>query len=203
MINKYNSIQLWKNPELVFNLDGKGNNEAKNERDHKNFFRNYITKIIFKHEESEWKEKMRKKPKLRNYMYFKSNLRLENYLSTSNFSGRVLMTAIRSGTNKLNIDMGRREKKEEILRICEHCNLGLVEHELHFVVYCPKYSSLRKILFQNISNISNSKWQLESLNGKDKFLILVNGTGDTFQLKIFQEFQTFLVRAFKLREKKV
>ena len=145
---------------------------------------------------------MLKKPKLRNYLYFKSNLRLEKYLSTPIFSrGRVLMTAIRSGTNKLRIDIGRREKKQEILRICEHCNLGLVEHELHFVVYCPKYSSLRKTLFQNISNISNSKWQLENLNGKDKFLILVNGTGDTFELQIFAEFQTFLVRAFKLREK--
>ena len=160
-----------------------------------------MTNIIFKHEESEWKERMQKKPKLRSYRYFKTELKLENYLSTSTFfRGRVLMTAIRSGTNKLRIDVGRREKKQEILRVCEQCDLGHVENEVHLVILCPKYNSLRESLFQEIEKVSSSKWRLKELGGHDRFLILVNGTGDSYQMKIFQQFQTFLFRAFKLRE---
>ena len=70
---------------------------------------------------------------------------------------------------------------------------------MHFVLHCPKYSNLRETLFQKILAVSKGKWNLQNLGGHSSFLILVNGTGDSFQMLVFQEFQTFLFNAFKLR----
>jgi hypothetical protein len=82
---KYNLVHLWSNNMLLYNLDGKGNLEAKTDKDHRRFWKSYITKIIFQHEQSTWYERLWTKDKLRSYRYFKSHLRFENYLSTSTY----------------------------------------------------------------------------------------------------------------------
>ena len=49
----------------------------------------------------------------------------------------VVMTAIRIGTNKLEVEMGRREGKHVDLRLCKQCNSNQVEDEFHFITQCP------------------------------------------------------------------
>src|ERR1700761_6868502 len=74
ILDKYNLKHLWKDESLLFNLDGRGNNEAKNSQEHVNFIRKYITSKILVYEEERWKARMEKKPKLRNYIKFKKKL---------------------------------------------------------------------------------------------------------------------------------
>ena len=105
---KYNLKPLWDDEKLLFNLDGKGNKEAKNMEDHRRYWRNYIKKHILLYEEEKWRVGIQKKPKLRTLCRFKHNLRLENYLLTAaNYQGRRLMTSLRTGTNILEIEKGR------------------------------------------------------------------------------------------------
>lgn len=111
------------------------------------------------------------------------------------------MTALRSGTNKLRIDYGRREQLTEMERVCLHCSMNEVENEVHFVIFCPKYAVLRSKLYQKILEISINKWKLETLSWKDCFILLINGSGDEYQTSIFSAFQNFLINAFKLRDK--
>lgn len=200
LLNKYQLLHVWKNESKIFNLDNRNNNESKNMNDHKRFWKNYLWKVINKVEEKEWIERLRKLPKLRTYRYFKQNLRLENYLSSSNLKGRMLMTAIRTGTNKLLIERGRWCKKTVLDRVCNNCNLNQVENEVHFLILCPKYEDLRKKLYEKIAQISNQKWILENYSVRHRFLLLINGTGDNFQHQNFGACQSFLVKAFKLRK---
>ena len=197
---------MWYQEDRIWNIDGKGNGEAKSIAAHKRFFKQYIFKVIQVREESLWKARMFKErkancqSKLRVYRVFKTHLRLEKYLSaSSNYQGRVLMTNLRSGTNKLEIERGRWTNTKEEYRVCTRCNLEHVENEYHFVVLCPKYESLRQNLFQKISNISAGKWNLNNLGLHAQFLLLINGTGDSYEMQIFSAFQAFLFRAFKLR----
>jgi hypothetical protein len=200
ILNKYQLVETWKNENKIYNLDNHQNNESKNLNDHKKFWKIYLTKVIHKHEERDWIERLRKLPKLRTLRYFKKSLRLEKYLSSSNSRGRMLMASIRTGTNKLLIERGRWCKKKVMDRTCNNCNLNQVENEVHFLILCPKYEELRKILFEKVAKISNQKWILENYSVRHRFLLLINGTGDNFQLQIFGACQTFLVQAFKLRK---
>ena len=38
-------------------------------------------------------------------------------------------------------------------RLCEICNLNLVEDEIHFLCYCPRYQELRTELYQNVLSL--------------------------------------------------
>ena len=137
---------------------------------------------------------------MRTYCTFKSNLRLENYLLvSSNNYGRYLHTALRIGTNKLRIDMDRRNNLEEKDRICKECNLNVVENELHFLVECDKYNQLRSQLFNSIFTLSKGKWNLSAISKHDCFIILINGTLDNYQYKIFRLLHSYLAKMFKLR----
>ena len=43
-----------------------------------------------------------------------------------------LYTSLRTGTNKLEIDIGRKYGQEEQDRICKYCDLKVIESEKHF-----------------------------------------------------------------------
>ena len=94
---------------------------------------------------------MEKKRKLRTYRTFKTNLCLEKYLLTSgSFAGRRLMTTLRSGTNDLMIEKGCWCKLNEKDRICQQCDMKVVESEEHMVAECPRYAGERFNLFAQI-----------------------------------------------------
>jgi hypothetical protein len=53
---------------------------------------------------------------------------------------------LRGGANDLEIDKGRREKKEVKDRVCEECKGG-VEDEIHLLLECPVYFYTREEMF--------------------------------------------------------
>ena len=84
-------------------------------------------------------------------------------------------------------------------RICFQCNFHEVEDEVHFLVECPKYNDIRSQLFKSIFDISHGKWNLSVQIKHDCFILLINGTLDDYQNKIFVSLHNYLVQAFKLR----
>ena len=89
--------------------------------------------------------------KLRTYTSFKTNFKLEKYLSLNNFEERKKRSEFRISAHKLEIQQGRNKipKTPVASRIC---NLNLVENEIHFFVICPKYAHLRSKLYNKVNN---------------------------------------------------
>jgi len=164
-----------------------------------------MRKKFFHHEEKEFLELIKNDQdysKLRTYRLFKKKLRLEEYLLvTSNSYGRSIHTSLRSGSNKLEIDMGRRLNLDKKERLCKNCSTGSVEDELHFLIQCPNYNNLRNELYNKISKVSKNKWKLTNLSNNDAFLILMNGSQDEYQRKIFVILHSYLVKCYKIRLK--
>ena len=69
----------------------------------------------------------------------------EPYLTLDNFFYRQIMAQIRTGTNFLEVDLGRRTIPftEHDDRKCSCCNRGDVEDEHHFIFICEAYESIR------------------------------------------------------------
>ena len=139
--------------------------------------------------------------KLRTYVTFKKNIRLEKYLLTdSHYLGRAYHTSLRTGSNTLEIDQGRRKRIHRDFRFCIHCDSKAVESEKHFLLDCPRYQDLRNKLFASILEISNGKWELVNRSSEDQFLLLMAGSGDQYESRIFKTFHKYLVKCFKLRK---
>ena len=187
---------MWDDEKKLFNLDNKNNNSAITNKQHFQFWKSFITKKLFCYEENCWKIEMEKKDKLRTYRLFKTNLKFENYLNTSeSYIGRRLMSTLRSGTNILQIEKGRWTHQEEKDRLCTFCDLKKVENEIHFITEC--YHDLRKCLFNKILEISNGKWNLANLDTQSQFIFLLNGSGDEHEMKIFYFSSELLDKMFQ------
>ena len=96
-----------------------------------------------------WKEEIWKKPKLRNYVLFKNDFVTEPYVYLNlKRRQRSLCAQLRFGILPLAIEVGRFRGTPEELRLCEFCDLNVVEDEVHFLLYCPLYEDLRKCMFE-------------------------------------------------------
>uniref|UniRef100_A0A8C5LSL9 receptor protein-tyrosine kinase n=1 Tax=Leptobrachium leishanense TaxID=445787 RepID=A0A8C5LSL9_9ANUR len=59
----------------------------------------------------------------------------------------------RMSAHSLEIESGRHRQtyKPRENRLCQHCDQGALEDEVHFLLQCPKYSALRETHFQRLS----------------------------------------------------
>ena len=92
-----------------------------------------------------------KYPKLRTYKTFKTDMRLEPYLL--NNLPKTIYTNIarfRLSSHNLNIELGRHKRPYIPAndRICDKCDLNLVEDEFHCLMVCPKWAYCRETLFR-------------------------------------------------------
>ena len=85
-------------------------------------------------------------PKLRTYKEIKLSPGTEYYI-TSNMTrqNRSLLAKFRSGTFKINIELGRYKRLPVRERTCPWCP-GEVEDERHFLLHCPSYRMEREVL---------------------------------------------------------
>ena len=91
-------------------------------------------------------------PKLRTYYFLKRDTLFEIYLSSvQNISDRIALTQFRLSNHNLMIKKGRHQNMELHDRSCPFCP-GNIENELHFLVKCPTYASLRESLFNQIND---------------------------------------------------
>jgi hypothetical protein len=86
------------------------------------------------------------KTKLTYYNILKQSHGYEQYLDIiRNGQARKVMTQLRSGTNDLEVEKGRRNKVQS------------PEDELHVLLYCSAYDELRKGFFRDILTLSQGK----------------------------------------------
>lgn len=76
------------------------------------------------------------------YKHLKTDFVIENYLDF--FINSNLLTKLRSGTLKLNLELGRYKNIPRHMRLCECCNMACIENEYHFVLVCPAYRTVRQ-----------------------------------------------------------
>ena len=103
---------------------------------------------------------------------------MEKYLNIENFDIRKAIAKIRCCSHSLEIEKGRHNNIARVDRICKLCDKGEVETELHFLLSCNKYDSLR------------SKYDIDDC---PSVFELMNNIGQ-------DELGKFLIEAFSLRE---
>jgi hypothetical protein len=90
-----------------------------------------------------WFSRLEECNKLDIYKKIKLEFCIEKYVD---FHINVqLLTKIRSGTLKLNIETGRYQNIIKENRTCLSCNMNVLEDEYHFVLVCPAYRSFRSL----------------------------------------------------------
>ena len=121
-------------------------------------------------QESEWKNAIQLKPKLRTYCLFKEVYTTEHYVKyIDQKCQRSLMSQIRSGVLPLQIEVGRYHNIPLDNRTCQVCNTGVIEDEFHFVCICPHYTRLRNVMYESAKKINDN---FEGLDDKEKFIFL-------------------------------
>ena len=103
---------------------------------------------------------------------FKTQFCTEDYLTKcKNEIHRKKSTRFRLSAHKLNIERLRyvhpRIPPEE--RLCTNCSRNVCEDELHFLMECDKYNSLRHVFFEKISCHCHAFHDL-AITNKFKFL---------------------------------
>jgi len=157
LLIKYDLLDLWGDEDRMRNP---GINPQNSVFKLRKYWEGVLHHHVHKKEEDGWRRAMYKRPKLRTYRTFKSELKLESYLlSEKEKIGRYWLTSIRVGTNKLRIETGRWkrpiEKAED--RVCIQCGSGEIEDEKHFILHCQRFQELREEMFGAIEQTCNKK----------------------------------------------
>src|SRR5690606_26494961 len=106
-------------------------------------WRDTVTGRVQNHVESQWRENMKRKGKLRTYVTIKDKLQLEPYLHFKNRLARSSLARLREGTSFLRIETGRHETEKPEERLCLWCN-NAIEDEKHFLLECDLYRTIRQ-----------------------------------------------------------
>ena len=131
-----------------------------------------------------------KKPKLRTYIRFKDNVDTEVYVKyLTSRSARSLFAQFRHGILPLRIETGRFRHLQAEERLCELCQLDLVEDEMHFLCICPQYANLRHSLYQNAEEVNPN---FVNLDTEEKFLSLMENS--------WKDVSKFIVSAWNVRQ---
>ncbi|XP_053402477.1 uncharacterized protein LOC123564690 [Mercenaria mercenaria] len=92
----------------------------------------------------EWHGSITNMPKLEYYSRFKTLFMFEPYLTNvDNDYLRKLLSCFRMSSHCLAIETGRYSGIARDQRICQNCNLNVIESEYHVLLTCPKYKNLR------------------------------------------------------------
>jgi len=132
---------------------------------------NLLEERIQQREEKQWLERVKRRDKLRTYVKFKRNLQKEKYLDIRDRFGVPELVRLRGGTNRLKIEKGRYSKTPAEERVCEFCGTGQVEDELHFMLICPLYRDLRKVMWESVRSLLPQPCMIFA--DEDKFVVLM------------------------------
>lgn len=87
------------------------------------------------------------------YYKIKQHFALEKNLTImNNFVYRKTLTKFRISAHQLRVESGRYVGLSRTLRICMNCALNVVEDEIHFLLNCPKITTIRELLFLNMQS---------------------------------------------------
>ena len=133
------------------------------------------------HGESNSSNTIKSEGKLRTYSNFKQHFGLEDYICELPYYDRCHFARLRISAHTLAIETGRhaRPKVPVNQRVCQMCNTGAIEDEMHFVTICHKFSQIRQNTFEKIQNICPN---FNVLSTEDKFSYLMSSGGTVLKL---------------------
>ena len=127
--------------------------------------------------------------KLRTYALFKVVTGREVYLKEiKNVEIRKQLTKFRISDHSLMIETGRHRGIDKCLRFCPFCP-NQVEDEIHFLVKCPVYSSIRKSLIDPLLDENTNPREIPDT---ELFLAIMANSQ--------KEIANFILKAFELRK---
>ena len=130
-----------------------------------NEWNSLVEEKIQTNEQRTWRKEMSERPKLRTYRKFKEELVFEEYLENEDIQGRKLMAKLRSGTNCLRIETGRREGLTSADRKCWF-GCDSTEDEAHFLLDCWLYSNIREDMIAEVGKEEFKQRGLAMMMGK-------------------------------------
>ena len=132
--------------------------------------------------------------KLRTYSKFKQNFGLEDYISELPYKDRCHFARLRISAHTLAIETGRhaRPKVPVNQRVCQVCNSGSIEDEMHFVTICDKFRQIRQSTFEKIQNACPN---FNMLSTEAKFNYIMSSGGSVLKLCGSLIGQMFCVRS--------
>ena len=102
---------------------------------------------------------------------------------------RSLFTQFRHGILPLRIETGRFRNLPAEQRICQLCELDMVEDEVHFLCTCPWYENARLLLFNKAADLD------------DNFVNLDVWSNFVFPKKnIWKDVSKFIVAAWEIHQ---
>ena len=109
--------------------------------------------------------------KLRTYVKYKHDFKLEPYVTKLNFKNRQELSRLRLSDHKLKVEVGRYTKPKTPLedRTCTVCP-NSVEEEYHFLITCPMYKEEREKLKRDLE--SNQTTKRQTIHDKELFDLL-------------------------------
>jgi hypothetical protein len=114
--------------------------------------------------------------KLRTYKLYKNSVKTEQYIKVSmSRMERWTMAILRSGALPIAIEIGRYSRLPTPVddRLCDLCDMGVVENEKYFLVDCPLYSDLRYDLYYECSKYIDNCY---TPNNDDTFINMIHCT---------------------------
>ena len=89
--------------------------------------------------------------------------------------GRTIKTRLRCDTHDLYKDTGRRDDTPPDDRICEYCNLDMIETVEHFALECTLYDEVRLVMLERIDGLTAAVdhfgWRRKNWKEKLQFLL--------------------------------
>ncbi len=85
---------------------------------------------------------------------------------------RKYLASLRLSCHPLRIEVGRYTRLPRNDRLCQHCNLNVIEDEEHFMTTCTLYTQTRNMLYQELNNLGNRTW-IECQTNREKLAYLL------------------------------
>ena len=140
-----------------------------------------------------WSQSIQGNNKLRSYVKFKHEFKLENYILHESHENRRNLARLRTSSHKLTVETGRYNKVALKDRLCQLCDCNTIENEYHFVMPCPLYNELRVELMQSLDNFTC----ISTYDPKDIFLTLMSCNNGDHEFVIF--FFKYINQGLQLR----
>jgi hypothetical protein len=127
-------------------LDNLGMSDIWRNQGNQEYILNAIKQRIFDQYTQFWYSEINNSQRLLTYSRFKHSFELESYLDNYSIDKKfkIALTRFRLSSHNLEIERGRYNNVIRSERICQFCNLNVVENEYHFLLTCPLYSNIRK-----------------------------------------------------------
>ena len=106
-----------------------------------------VTQSLYDHFFQGWYSDINLSNKLETIKSLNKVFEFEKYLNCINVDRhRITLSRFRCSAHKLLIEEGRYRNIERNLRVCQFCNLNVIESEYHFLMVCPAYRNLRNTI---------------------------------------------------------